>query len=119
MRRVQPSAMCLLITPGDRASRSQVRSQIRGKDGKMRRVVRTRYDLKTFTLRHMQTAQIQREVGARHQCVTWDMSLAMRQAGGAYALMKKSPPWMAGDLIHLTPLGYQEMAKSLLQWLRL
>jgi hypothetical protein len=119
MRRVAPSAMCLLITPGDRASRSQVRSQVRGKDGKVRRVVRTRYDLKTFTVRHMQAAQIQREVGARHQCMTWDMSLAMRQAGGAYALMKRSPPWMATDLIHLTPLGYQEMAKSLLQWLRL
>ena len=119
MRRVVPAAMCLLITPGDRASRSQVRSQVRGKDGKLRRVVKTRYDLKTFTLRHMQAAQIQREVGARHQCMTWDMSLAMRQAGGAYPLMKKTPPWMAADLIHLTPLGYQEMAKSLLQWLRL
>jgi len=40
--------------------------------------------------------------------------MEMRKAGGAYALMKQSPPWMARDLIHLTPLGYQEMAKSLL-----
>jgi lysophospholipase L1-like esterase len=47
------------------------------------------------------------------------MSLEMRKAGGAYELMKRNPPWMARDLIHLTPLGYQEMAKAYAKWLRL
>jgi lysophospholipase L1-like esterase len=36
-----------------------------------------------------------------------------------YDLMKKQPPWMARDLIHLTPLGYQEMAKVYAKWLGL
>ena len=119
MRQVLPQAQCVLITPGDRASSFKARSVVKGKDGKSRRVVQTRYDLKTFPQRHKEAAQIQREVGNRYQCMTWDMSLEMRKAGGAYQLMKKNPPWMARDLIHLTPLGYQEMAKALIQWLRI
>ena len=119
MRQAMPQAMCVLIPPGDRVTSSKVRTVVRGKNGKTRKVVQTRYDLKTFPQRHMETARIQREVGERHQCVTWDMSLEMRKAGGAYGLMKKNPPWMARDLIHLTPLGYQEMAKAYAKWLRL
>lgn len=119
MRQVMPQALCALITPGDRASTSKVRSVIRDSNGRTRKVVQTRYDLKTFPQRHMEAAQIQREVGERHQCVTWDFSLEMRKAGGAYALMKKNPPWMARDLIHLTPLGYQEMARAYAKWLGL
>jgi lysophospholipase L1-like esterase len=119
MRQAMPQAMCVLIPPGDRVTSVKVRSVVRGKNGKTRKVVQTRYDLKTFPQRHMETTRIQREVGERHQCVTWDMSLEMRKAGGAYALMKKNPPWMARDLIHLTPLGYQEMARAYAKWLRL
>ncbi|MEI7785323.1 MAG: GDSL-type esterase/lipase family protein [Betaproteobacteria bacterium] len=119
MRLVMPQALCVLITPGDRASSSKVRSVIRDKNGRTRKVVQTRYDLKTFPQRHMEAARIQRELGERHQCVTWDMSLEMRKVGGAYELMMKNPPWMARDLIHLTPLGYQEMARAYAKWLRL
>ena len=119
MRQVMPQSMCVLITPGDRVTSSRVRKVVRGKNGKTRKVVQTQYDLKTFPRRHMETALIQREIGQRYQCMTWDMSMEMRKAGGAYALMKQNPPWMARDLIHLTPLGYQEMAKAFLKWLRL
>lgn len=119
MRTVLPQSMCILITPGDRVTSTQVRKTIKSKNGKTRRVVQTQYDLKTYPRRHMETAKIQREVGQRHQCVTWDLSMEMRKAGGAYALMKQNPPWMARDLIHLTPLGYQEMAKAFVKWLRL
>jgi lysophospholipase L1-like esterase len=47
------------------------------------------------------------------------MSIVMREMGGAYALMKRSPPWMANDLIHLTPAGYREMARRFVGWLEL
>ncbi len=119
MRQVMPQAMCVLITPGDRATSRQVRKVIRGKNGKTRKVVQTQFDLKTYPRRHMETALIQRDIGQRYQCMTWDLSMEMRKAGGAYALMKQNPPWMARDLIHLTPLGYQEMAKAFLKWLRI
>jgi lysophospholipase L1-like esterase len=119
MRQVMPQALCVLITPGDRVTTSKVRSVVRDRNGRTRKVVQTRYDLKTFPQRHMEAARIQREVGQRHQCMTWDFSLEMRKAGGAYDLMKKQPPWMAHDLIHLTPLGYQEMAKTYAKWLGL
>ena len=119
MRQATSQSMCVLITPGDRVTSSRVRKTIRGKNGKTRRVVQTQYDLKTYPRRHMEAAMIQREIGQRYQCVTWDLSMEMRKAGGAYALMKQNPPWMARDLIHLTPLGYQEMAKAFLKWLRI
>lgn len=119
MRTAMPQSMCILITPGDRASSSRVQKTVRGKDGKRRKVFQIQYDLNTYPRRHMETARIQREIGQRHQCMTWDLSMEMRKAGGAYALMKQNPPWMARDLIHLTPLGYQEMAKAFLKWLRL
>jgi lysophospholipase L1-like esterase len=119
MRQVMPQALCVLIAPGDRVTTSKVRSVVRDRNGRTRKVVQTRYDLKTFPQRHMEAARIQREVGQRHQCMTWDFSLEMRKAGGAYDLMKKQPPWMARDLIHLTPLGYQEMAKVYAKWLGL
>jgi lysophospholipase L1-like esterase len=117
MRVVHPQSHCVLITPGDRVTRFTVRKPLRAKNGKSRSVIQTRYDLLTYPQRHMQASRIQRELGNRFGCATWDMSLEMRKAGGAYKLMKQSPPWMAADLIHLTPVGYQEMAKSFNQWL--
>jgi lysophospholipase L1-like esterase len=51
--------------------------------------------------------------------MVWDMSIVMREMGGAYALMKRAPPWMANDLIHLTPAGYREMARRFIGWLDL
>ena len=116
MRAIHPQAHCILIPPGDRVTRYKVQKTVRLKNGKTRKVVQTHYDLLTFPQRHMQVSRIQRELGSQHACVTWDMSLEMRKAGGAYAMMKQTPPWMAGDLIHLTPIGYQEMAKLFNQW---
>jgi hypothetical protein len=51
--------------------------------------------------------------------MVWDMSLVMREMGGAYALMKRSPPSMSNDLIHLTPAGYREMSRRFVTWLAL
>ena len=123
MRAAMPQAACILIPPGDRVTRFYVKKIVKVKTGKRKTVnktqVTTHYDLQTFPARHAQAASIQRELGEEHQCMVWDMSLVMREMGGAYALMKRSPPWMANDLIHLTPVGYREMARRFAGWLEL
>lgn len=118
VRQIHPEAACVLITPGDRVTSQVIRKTIR--KGNRNQVVRqVVYDLRTFPERHAQAAQIQAELGAAQGCLTWDMSLAMRQRGGAWAMMKASPPLMAPDLIHLTPAGYREMGREFVEWLRL
>ena len=119
MRQAMPEAMCVLITPGDRVTRSRVRRGPPGTDGRAGRPMPTRYDFRTYPERHREASRIQREVGRQHQCMAWDLSMEMRKAGGAYALMQQDPPWVARDLIHLTPLGYREMARLFLDWLRM
>ena len=123
MRAALPQAACILITPGDRVTRFYIKKIIKVKVGKRKTVnktqVTTHYDLLTFPERHAQAAVIQRELGDEYQCMVWDMSVVMREMGGAYALMKRSPPWMANDLIHLTPAGYREMARRFVAWLEL
>jgi hypothetical protein len=81
--------------------------------------VTTHYDLQTFPQPHAKAVAIQRELGDEYQRMVWNMSLVMRDMGGAYALMKQSPPWMSNDLIHLTPVGYREMARCFATWLEL
>ena len=113
----------MLITPGDRVTRFYVKKIVKVKVNSRKTVnktlVTTHYDLLTFPQRHAQAAAIQRELGDEYQCMVWDMSIVMREMGGAYALMKRSPPWMANDLIHLTPAGYREMARRFVAWLEL
>jgi lysophospholipase L1-like esterase len=123
MRAALPQAACMLIPPGDRVTRFKVKKILKVKVGKRKTVnktqITTHYDLQTYPARHAQAAAIQRELGDEYQCMVWDMSLVMREMGGAYALMKRSPPWMANDLIHLTPAGYREMARRFIGWLEL
>ena len=123
MRDALPQAACILITPGDRVTRFYVKKIVKVKVGKRKTInktqVTTHYDLLTFPERHARAAAIQRELGDEYQCMVWDMSVVMREMGGAYALMKRSPPWMANDLIHLTPAGYREMARRFVAWLEL
>jgi lysophospholipase L1-like esterase len=123
MRAAFPQAACVLITPGDRVTRFYVKKIVKVKVSPRKTVNKTQvsphYDLLTFPARHAQAAKIQRELGEAHQCMVWDMSIVMRDMGGAYALMKRSPPWMANDLIHLTPAGYREMARRFISWLEL
>lgn len=123
MRAAFPQAACILITPGDRVTRFYVKKIVKVKVSKRKTVnktqVTTHYDLLTYPQRHAQAAAIQHELGDEYQCMVWDMSLVMRAMGGAYDLMKRSPPWMANDLIHLTPAGYREMARRFVAWLEL
>ncbi|MFZ9405885.1 MAG: GDSL-type esterase/lipase family protein [Burkholderiaceae bacterium] len=118
VRAVHGDAACILITPGDRVTSQVVRKSVR--TGNRTRTVRqVVYDLRTFPERHAHAARIQAEVGVTQGCLTWDMSLAMRRKGGAWAMMKAKPALMASDLIHLTPAGYREMAHEFLEWMRL
>jgi hypothetical protein len=36
----------------------------------------------------------------------------MGGAGGAYRWARRSPPLMARDLLHFTPVGYRQLAKQ-------
>lgn len=119
MRKVFPKAACLLIPPGDRVGRAGARVPIKNKKGKTVLVYKSRLDFKTYPERHAMAAEIQRDLGLKNQCMVWNMSLAMRQMGGAYAMSKMDPPLMAKDLIHLTAKGYVEMASRLVNFLDL
>jgi lysophospholipase L1-like esterase len=119
MRTVFPKAACLLIPPGDRVGFVQVKVPGKKVMGKTRMVIRSRMDFQTYPNRHAEAAEIQRELGLKNQCLVWNMSLAMRQMGGAYGMLKNEPPLMAKDMIHLTVKGYSEMGKQLNQFLDL
>ncbi len=119
MRKVFPKAACLLIPPGDRVGRAGGRVPVKNKKGKTVMVYKSRLDFKTYPERHALATDIQRELGMKNQCLVWNMSLAMRQMGGAYGMLKMEPPLMAKDLIHLTPKGYADMAAKLNNFLEL
>jgi lysophospholipase L1-like esterase len=119
MRTVFPKAACILIPPGDRVGFVQVKVPSKKKIGKSKYVIRSRMDFQTYPTRHAEAAEIQRVLGLKNQCLVWNMSLEMRQIGGAYGMLKEDPALMAKDLIHLTPKGYSEMAKRFNQYLDL
>lgn len=119
MRTVFPKAACILIPPGDRVGFVQVKVPTKKKIGKSKFTIRSRMDFQTYPTRHAEAAEIQRVVGLKNQCLVWNMSLEMRQMGGAYGMLKEDPALMAKDLIHLTPKGYLEMAKRFNQFLDL
>lgn len=120
MRTVFPKAACILIPPGDRVGFVQVKVPAKKKGiGKTKYAIRSRMDFQTYPVRHAEAAEIQRVLGQKNQCLVWNMSLEMRQIGGAYGMLKEDPALMAKDLIHLTPKGYSEMAKRFNQFLDL
>lgn len=119
MRTVFPKAACILIPPGDRVGFVQVKVPTKKKIGKSKFTIRSRMDFQTYPVRHAEAAEIQRSLGLKNQCLVWNMSLEMRQMGGAYGMLKEDPPLMAKDLIHLTPKGYSEMSRRFNQFLDL
>lgn len=89
MREVFPDQPCLLIGPGDRA----------------RKVKDQRY---AVWEPNGMVAGIQREVGPRYGCATWDLRAAMGGEGTSLAWWKAG--LMSPDLIHYMAAGYQELA---------
>lgn len=95
MRSLFPTTPCLLIGPGDRGKKIRDQSY-------------------AIWAPHAQVATIQRELGPRFDCATWDQQAAMGGPGSVLSWWKATPSLMAGDLIHYTAAGYQELARRLL-----
>jgi lysophospholipase L1-like esterase len=92
MRSIFPNTPCLLIGPGDRARKIRDQKYVIWEPNGV-------------------VDQIQKEVGPRYGCVTWDQRSAMGGEGSALGWWKGG--LMTSDLIHFTAGGYQELANRL------
>jgi hypothetical protein len=99
LRQVFPKASCVLVGPPDRGVLRQ------GKESSL--------PLLTYGNIHGHIEQIQREVGSRYGCVTWNWQALMGGSGGSYGWAHAHPSLMGRDLIHLSPDGYRLTARSL------
>ncbi len=95
MRRVLPSAACVLIGPSDRA----------------RKVSGNTYAIWDRTA---WVAQVQRDLGPAFGCVTWDLQEATGGPGSMVRWRSATPALGADDYIHFTAAGYRELANRLL-----
>lgn len=94
-RRLLPETACLLIGPSDRAKK------LKGT---------------TFAVWGPTewVAGVQREVGPEFGCATWDLQAVMGGPGSMLRWRAAEPTLAAGDYIHLSAAGYQEVARRLL-----
>ena len=133
-RQVFPQTQCVLIGPGDRGirvlkSKAAKASKKQAPKGKPKKHAKEHknappaksptksaptVNLLKFAHIHEQIGQIQADVAAQHGCSAWTMQSAMGGVGSAYPWARKSPPWMAPDLIHFTAAGYRELANTFL-----
>jgi lysophospholipase L1-like esterase len=93
MRGLLPDAACILVGPSDRG----------------KKVKGSTYAIWAPT---EWVARVQREVGPEFGCATWDLQAA---SGGAGSMLQWSfnaePRLAAGDLIHFSAAGYQELGR--------
>jgi len=108
MRRVFPTAACLLVGPADRG----VITPAAHKKRKRLKTHQRQQQLLKYSLIHAQINQIQQRVGSEFQCQAFDLQRAMGGLGSAYRWSKSTPRKMAPDLIHFTPAGYRELADA-------
>lgn len=126
MRKLFPTAACLLIAPGDRgvlvprSANKKNPGASKRRDGKTpgtahKRQAKpdTRIDLFQYSRIHGAIGQVQREVAADAGCSAWSMLDAMGGPGHAYDWARQSPALMSRDLIHFTVAGYQRLAQKL------
>lgn len=109
LRRVFPTAQCLLVGPTDRGimvrhSKSKKRHKKVEKGPKP--------NLLHFARIHRQISEIQRDIGQEYHCAFWNWQDAMGGPGGAYRWLYSTPRLMAKDLIHLSVPGYQQSARA-------
>jgi lysophospholipase L1-like esterase len=111
LRRVFPSAQCLLVGPTDRGVMVRhVKAKKKGRKKVTRAVPKP--DLLHFARIHQQISEIQRSVGRDYGCGFWNWQDAMGGPGGAYRWLYATPRLMAKDLIHLSVPGYQQSARA-------
>jgi lysophospholipase L1-like esterase len=111
LKTVYPHALCILIGAPDRGV--LVRRSDRHRQQPVNR------EVLYYSNTHETINQIQREVGLELSCATWDWQNAMGGRGAAYNWFYQSPKLMAGDLTHLSILGYQMSARMFENWLGL
>ncbi len=121
-RQVFPQTPCVLIGPGDRGIRvAKSKNKAHPKNRPTGPADTPHQHAKTapqtpppnllkYARLHAQIGRIQAEVAALQGCAAWPMQSAMGGMGSAYLWARKSPPWVAPDLIHFTPAGYRELA---------
>lgn len=111
MRAIYPKALCVLIGPTDRGILVARPAPAKGKPAKTPSQTSSKVDLLQYSRIHAEISRIQQKVGEQYACSFWNWQQAMEGPGGSYAWLKKNPPLMARDLIHLTVPGYQESAR--------
>ncbi len=99
MRKVFPSASCILVGPPDRGV-------LVGKG-------RGAPDFLLYSRIHQTIARIQAETGAKFGCTAWNWQDLMGGPGGAYGWAHNAPPLMGPDLTHLTGTGYKRTGEAL------
>jgi hypothetical protein len=98
LRRVFPSASCMLVGPPDRGV-----LEGRGRRG----------ELLQFGRVHQQIAAIQHDIGQRFGCAAWNWQDLMGGPGGSYGWFYAEPSLMGRDLTHLSPAGYEKTGHAL------
>jgi lysophospholipase L1-like esterase len=99
MRKVFPSASCVLVGPPDR--------------GVLLPKTRGPHDVLLYSRIHQTIARIQAETGAQFGCAAWNWQDLMGGSGGAYGWAHNTPPLMGPDLTHLTGTGYKRTGEAL------
>lgn len=95
MRRVVPTAACLLVGPSDRGKKVSGGAYV-------------------IWPRTEWVARVQREVGPEFRCATWDLQAATGGPGSMFRWREQVPSLAAADLIHFSAEGYREVARRLL-----
>ena len=119
MKRLFPSAACVLVAPGDRGVLVPRSANIRKGATRKERETQARQrkkaaqiDLLQYSRIHADIGRVQAEVASAAGCSAWSMQDAMGGQGKAYDWARQSPPLMAKDLIHFTVAGYQRLAQQ-------
>ncbi|MEW9584169.1 hypothetical protein [Paraburkholderia sp. DGU8] len=99
LRRVFPSASCVLVGPPDR--------------GVLIRRNGTVPDLLLFSRIHQQIEEVQQQVGRQFDCGAWNWQDLMGGPGGSYGWALAAPSLMGTDLTHLSPEGYRKTGHAL------
>lgn len=140
LRSLFPQARCVLIAPGDRgvllrrptrparpakavakASKTGAKTGATTGTPKGKKTTpppgnsNTTSTLLNFSRIHAEIGRIQHQVAPTHGCTVWSMQTAMGGLGSAYLWQRRNPAWMARDLIHFTPAGYQQLGERFFQ----
>jgi lysophospholipase L1-like esterase len=99
LRRVFPSASCVLVGPPDRGV-------LMSRNG-------VGFDPLSFSRIHQQIAKVQEQVAPQFDCAAWNWQDLMGGPGGSYGWALASPSLMGPDLTHLSPEGYRKTARAL------